>query len=261
MTESDCSICFTEITEVTGRAVLGCKHAFHIKCLVTWLQTGGACPCCRAEPGDLARLKEKEVASVYDYPFLEDAYNVTPLMEAARSGDVGEIRRLVAEGADINAQDSQDDTALGYAALNGRDAAAEELLSLGANVETLAAFVLYSGATTDHSALELAIFGAAFLCSLPCMSACLELGVSPNVMRLDSGSTPLIEVIRSKEPAMIPIVRLLLEQGADVNAKDSAGFTAFDWSAYVPTLYQELVDLMTGHEAAATLTQMATQQT
>lgn len=56
MSESECAICFADITADTGRSVLGCGHTFHMLCVVRWFceQEGiSSCPCCRREAGEL----------------------------------------------------------------------------------------------------------------------------------------------------------------------------------------------------------------
>ena len=57
-----CAICFSEITEATGRTVLGCKHEFHLRCIATWFggSADASCPCCRTVPGEHERLSDLE---------------------------------------------------------------------------------------------------------------------------------------------------------------------------------------------------------
>jgi hypothetical protein len=54
---SECSICHDPITSETGETKLGCAHAFHLKCIVTWLLTRNSCPCCRKEVGEHETIK------------------------------------------------------------------------------------------------------------------------------------------------------------------------------------------------------------
>jgi hypothetical protein len=58
---------------------------------------------------------------------------VTPLMHAAGGGDVTDLKRLMVEGANVNARDQRGWTALIYAAMNGRVRATELLLETGAD--------------------------------------------------------------------------------------------------------------------------------
>ncbi|XP_076919258.1 E3 ubiquitin-protein ligase RING1-like [Bidens hawaiensis] len=45
----DCSVCLTEFEEDdTLRVLPNCKHAFHVRCIDTWLRSHTNCPLCRA---------------------------------------------------------------------------------------------------------------------------------------------------------------------------------------------------------------------
>jgi ankyrin repeat protein len=55
------------------------------------------------------------------------------LLQAALNGDVTEIRRLVANGRNVNERDADGDAALHYAALNGHVEAIKALVQLGAD--------------------------------------------------------------------------------------------------------------------------------
>ncbi len=53
---TECTICFEDITAITGQSALGCGHAFHLRCIVAWFteqETASSCPCCRREVGEL----------------------------------------------------------------------------------------------------------------------------------------------------------------------------------------------------------------
>ncbi|KAF5781118.1 putative transcription factor C2H2 family [Helianthus annuus] len=46
---TDCTVCLTEFEEDdTLRLLPNCKHAFHVKCIDTWLRSHTNCPLCRA---------------------------------------------------------------------------------------------------------------------------------------------------------------------------------------------------------------------
>lgn len=54
------------------------------------------------------------------------------LRDAARTGNTGEVERLIGQGVPVDARDTAGRTALMIAALNGHTAAAQKLLALGA---------------------------------------------------------------------------------------------------------------------------------
>ena len=58
------------------------------------------------------------------------------LRDAASSGDLAELRRLVQEGASVNDRSSFNNTALLYAAMHGKRECVRFLIDSGANVNT-----------------------------------------------------------------------------------------------------------------------------
>ena len=53
---SECTICFEDLTAITGQSTLGCGHIFHLRCIVAWFQEqecASSCPCCRRVVGIL----------------------------------------------------------------------------------------------------------------------------------------------------------------------------------------------------------------
>ena len=237
---SDCSICFNDITGTTGRTVLGCGHEFHLKCVVTWLQRedgAGTCPCCRAEPGELEQIRSADPASEDDYDddsvsTSDSVTGITPLMEAASEGNCEEIRRLVVAGSDMEERDSEGDTALCFAVINGHTAATKELLRLGADLMALS--TLCPDNEEDDTSYEHAFHGACNYTSVPCIAAVLERGVDVNCVCPGSdGSLPLTTVIRSQQESeeMLAAVRFLMKRGADPSRVDCTGWNTFMWFA------------------------------
>ncbi len=64
----------------------------------------------------------------------ENGSGVTPLMDAARSGQTDRIRELLATGSDPNKRDTDGVTALIYAVANGHTDAAKLLIAAGADI-------------------------------------------------------------------------------------------------------------------------------
>ena len=219
--------------------MLGCGHAFHLKCVVTWLQReegAGTCPCCRAEPGELEQIRasdsEEEEDDDNSVSTSSSVTGITPLMEAASVGDLDEIRRLIAAGANMEERDSEGDTALCYTVINGLPEATKELLRLGA--AALALSSLCPDNEEDDRSLQHAFHGACNYTSVPCIAALLEAGVDVNCACPGSdGSLPLTTVIRSEQEAdeMLEAVRFLLKQGADPHRVDYTGWNTFMWFA------------------------------
>ena len=231
-----CAICFEDITESTGRTQLSCKHEFHLKCVVTWLQReegAGTCPCCRAEPSEMEQIGTSDSGSEAgsDAGSEDSVEGVTDLMRAAGDNDVAEIRRLVDAGADLEAMDSDGDTALVWAIRNYAQEATDLLIELGADVCSLA--VLCPDNEDELLTPELALHGACHYAATSCMRYLLDSGVSLYCEAAGDRVYPLTTVLRSgeDEDSMEAAVRLLLKYGADPFRGDVMGWNAFMWCA------------------------------
>lgn len=142
---TDCAICFSEVSGETGRTVMSCGHEFHMRCLFQWLQKpdgSGNCPCCRREPTEHERLVAAPADDESDYDSDDDSdaetvEGTTPLMQACLDGVVAAVSALLATatGADLEARDSDGDTALTYAAMQSNTEIVRLLLDAGANME------------------------------------------------------------------------------------------------------------------------------
>ena len=239
----ECAICYEAVTAATGRSVMSCGHEFHMRCLVQWLQKpdgSGSCPCCRKEPGELERLMAPPVDSEDDSDEDDDddddsdeddydavlATDVTPLMEAAVLGDLVKLRQLICEGAEIEARDSDGDTALVYAVINGKDAAVSSLLSSGADIKALSVLSVIG---SDAKSVNAALLAACQYNSFVSVASALEMGANPNYPHPVTGVTPIMEAVRCNSGQ--DIVDFLLKKGADVYAIDTDGWNVFMWFA------------------------------
>ncbi len=148
-------------------------------------------------------------------------HGAPPPPELGQLSSLEFIRRLVKQGADVNARLS-----------NGRGSA-------GMFNKKGATPFLMASATAD----------------LPLMKLLLELGADPSVGNVD-GLTPLIAAcgwhvgadqateVAGEEPEVIEAAKLLLKLGADINAVDANGVTAMHAAALknLPNVVQFLAD-------------------
>lgn len=168
------------------------------------------------------------------------------LRNAAEQGDAGKVSALLKEGADVNAIDDAENTALMKAVSKGHTDIAKLLIDAGANVNAKTSFsdgfrtalhkaarknpsaiplLLKAGANVNetdrwmltplHTAVLWAPEGAAFLLEAP--------NVNVNAQNVN-GETPLICAIRYKRASLVPA---LLAAGADVRIRDTYG--DFGW--------------------------------
>jgi ankyrin repeat protein len=140
----------------------------------------------------------------------------SPIADAARRGDLAEVRALIASNEDVNATSGDGSTALLWAAYNFDIEMARALLAAGATLDSPNNYgvtpLLQASRTGDQAMIE-------FL---------LDAGADPGLGHTE-GETPLMAASRS---GSLPAVRLLIEGGADVNAADTfQDQTALMWAA------------------------------
>ncbi len=138
------------------------------------------------------------------------------LIQAAKSGNLELVEKLLQEGADIDYQDQIDWTALMYAVIDtNNDDMAKLLLGKGANVNI-----------TDSegiSVLAITILDDKF------DFAQLLIDNNANLDSQDvGGATPLMDAVERNK---VNFVELLLEKGAKVDLQDEWGFTALMYAA------------------------------
>ena len=210
---SDCAICFEPVTDETGRAVMSCKHEFHMRCLVQWLQKPdgtATCPCCRQTPTPMEQLvappsdsdsdsdSDSEDEEVEDEEVEDEAEttNTTPLMKAAAESRIADMQRLLSAGANVNAVDSDGDTALAYTIRNFNHEATALLLEAGADVCALATYgSIHAVDPKDHPKAQLALFKACEYNSIACAAAAIAAGADINYALKPTITTPLIEAV------------------------------------------------------------------
>ncbi len=133
----------------------------------------------------------------------------SPLLEAARRGDVEAVRSLLRDGADPNLAAGDGLTALHVAAEQGFVEVVELLLDAGANVTAKTNI-------GEYEPLHLASrFGHAEV-----VRVLLEAGAEPAAVATTTGVSPLH--LAAKAPNGEEAVRVLLEHGAPVDTRESA---------------------------------------
>jgi ankyrin repeat protein len=139
------------------------------------------------------------------------------LRVAAVGNDLAAFQSLLARGADVNARDAQQDSAFLLAARNGHTAIVRAALAAGADLKALNRF----GST--------ALMGPAYRGHVETVRVLL--GTAIDIHHVNNlGWTALLEaiVLGTDGPAHREIVRLLIERGSDVNARDRDGVSALE---------------------------------
>jgi ankyrin repeat protein len=142
----------------------------------------------------------------------------TPLMVAAESGELGSLQLSLGQGAEIDARDSLNQTALMYAARRGRKAHVEALLRAGADGRTRGVWDESGGSLTALDAALLA--GSADVAQLiqgQVLQSFLALGASDLSALDEAGDTPLHWVARYADARA---ARVLLDRGANAEAQN-----------------------------------------
>jgi ankyrin repeat protein len=174
------------------------------------------------------------------------------LLAARRPGNIETVRLLLSHGADPKAVDKdgvgflriaygQGDAALEQAARTaGLECTRLEqlgdepvLTALGSGDKDLIATVFRLGASPNElikmeSAHVPAMGLLAFAGATPPIQILLDHGANPNV-KSDRGFTPLMMAAAADTPDL-ELIRMLVQKGADVNARDQKGRTVLDWA-------------------------------
>jgi ankyrin repeat protein len=140
------------------------------------------------------------------------ADGTTPLHWAAHRDDVELVRLLLGAGADVTAGNRYGVTPLALACTNGSRAVADALLEAGADPNTASA----EGETV--------LMAAARTGSADLVRLLIEYGADVDPKEAWRGQTALMWAIAEKH---LPVIRILLENGADIDAKTGKGFKPF----------------------------------
>jgi ankyrin repeat protein len=160
----------------------------------------------------------------------------TSVRTAAREGRIRLLKRLIAQGVDLNSAGEFGETALMYAARFGHVNAARMLIEGGARVD--------ERDRVDRTPLMF----AAINCSDPITGILLKAGANAN-LRSHSGRTALMYA--AEEGCLGSVAQLVRSPGIDLGAKDARGRTALDLAGPDAMLevggpYTEIRDLLRG---------------
>ncbi|CAK0740772.1 conserved hypothetical protein [Azospirillaceae bacterium] len=139
------------------------------------------------------------------------------LLDAAARGDLGEVKRLVAKGADVNVVDRWGATALHWAARHGHTAMVEFLVAKGVDVDAVDQW----GATALHWTVEKG------------HAAIVELLITKgaNVNPVDQWGATALHWAAGPGHGHISIIEFLIANGADVNVSNKEGNTPLQLAA------------------------------
>ena len=187
---------------------------------------------CRAVTCDVVEVVELLIDSGADVNVIRPRAHTTtsqsPLVIACKDGILSIIRLLLVRGANPNDRRA---TPPLKAALH-RPGVLRVLLEHGANANL---------PFTDGNTALLAVLEQIKATSLDAFLVLLQHGAGPNLAKARTGETPLMVAAKA---CFIDFVRLLLERGADVTQKSTAGKTVLDLLGKTQK-YSEVVELCT----------------
>lgn len=150
--------------------------------------------------------------------FAQDQGQGQALIEAAKRGNLAQVKALLDKGADVNAKGTAGYTALMAAVTFGsRPDVVKLLLERGADINTKT--------LSGHTPLLIAV--ASFQSNMARLL--LEKGADIDVREPHHNLSPLMIAARNN---MGDIAKLLLDKGANINEKGDYHWTALDWSIY-----------------------------
>lgn len=151
-------------------------------------------------------------------PTFADGQGDTPMCLAAQNGRLAELQLMLDKGADPNATRPDGKFPLRQAALYGQRECAQLLLEAGADINKK------REGTGNSPLFEAAKAGHLRVVELLLAQPGCDIGIQTD----DTGATPLhIAAVKKQHD----VVRYLVKQGADVNAKMKDGKTPLKWAA------------------------------
>lgn len=150
--------------------------------------------------------QSKEVVAMMSLETMFPDRQVRSLAKAAGKGKISKIDELVKQGVDVNARGAQNATPLFWAIRNNSIKGFKRLLELGADPN-----VIFGDSSVMHWAAKHQ--DVAFL------KAALQHGGNPNLVTGQLNETPLFAAIGISESSDMEAISLLLDAGADINAR------------------------------------------
>jgi ankyrin repeat protein len=206
------------------------------------------------------------------------------LIEAVRAGHLEEVQLLLDAGADVNATMNarsgswvyNQAPAITHAVLTNHSEVVELLIAYGADLELaelgyldtalhtaahlnnadIVKILLESGADPNpisrHTNWETPLHYAAEAGAIDAVQALLDGGVEVDV-RIDQGRSPMMNIIKEGRSGYgSPVVRVLLDNGADPSLQDNSGSTALHYAAMNGRT--DTIQLLIEHGASLDLT-------
>ena len=148
-------------------------------------------------------------------PDIKNSTGATPLIVAAQAGDLDAMRKLIEHGAQVNAQDTQGNTAMHMAIpVEVHREAFEILLNNSANPNIR---------NSIHGDAPLHVV-VALDRPVPVLEILLSRGADVAIFNFD-GKTPLYSAVEKGRSALIPV---LLQHGSDIFTATNQGVTPFE---------------------------------
>ena len=190
-----------------------------------------------------------------------NAGGMTALMVAAFGGYADAVRVLITNKAEINASDTEGRTALMAAATSGDAPTVEALLANGANPNATDAgrgTPMTYAAAEGHAAVMQALekhglkpnAGDFALAAAGCHADAVKIALASGV-NVNGENGQIVPLLSAAGTGCIDVAQLLLERGADVNAKDHDGWTPLIKAAQAG--HTEMVQLLMDHGADPTI--------
>jgi len=188
------------------------------------------------------KVTESTVELTYSPRIIENKN--TPLLLAAKDADIGAVRAALSRGADVNAVDFNGMKVLEYAVQSGNEEVVKTLIAAGADVDekayrpagplklaalkgyqSIVRILLSAGANPNPPEGDVTpLINAAHVNSLPIVTMLLEARANVNA-KTSNGVTALMAA-SSLADADLALIKALITAGADVNAKTEKGTTA-----------------------------------